>query len=380
MIIRTAGEGKLRRYFIRDLALLLEEWKNVQDKITGGPPACVFQEPDLIERTVRDFTEDVSRIVIDDHRQYARAELIGRISQRSREEDRVLQRAQNPLRPIQHFPPVGASLRTPGHAQERRLPDHRRTEALVAIDVNTGRHKGLPGPRPEPCSRLTLEAGRRNLPPTPAAQHGRHHRPRLHRHEVPEGPADALSADEENLRRDRAKTHILPLSQLGLMEMTQQRHTRVRRRRDADRLSATAAAAVSSRVRSMSVEIQRKLTAIMKAVPATRAISSCASTAIRRSWNVSAPRTKLLIELEKKFTPNWHFRPEAGFHNEQWRIQDAIKSGTRPQRDLNSSAARALWECGSGATAFHPAGRALKELKPDPRPLRPSQIGSAAAA
>ncbi|MCW5560252.1 MAG: ribonuclease E/G, partial [Verrucomicrobiae bacterium] len=55
VIIRTAGEDKLRRYFVRDLALLLEEWKQVQDKMARNPaPACVFQEPDLIERTVRD--------------------------------------------------------------------------------------------------------------------------------------------------------------------------------------------------------------------------------------------------------------------------------------------------------------------------------------
>ena len=67
VIIRTVGEGQQARYFVRDLALLLEEWKQIQDRINRQSPAsCVFQEPDLIERTVRDFlTEDVERIVID---------------------------------------------------------------------------------------------------------------------------------------------------------------------------------------------------------------------------------------------------------------------------------------------------------------------------
>ena len=56
VIMRTAGEGQQLRYFVRDLALLLEEWNGVQDKIKSQPMAtCVFQEPDLIERTVRDF-------------------------------------------------------------------------------------------------------------------------------------------------------------------------------------------------------------------------------------------------------------------------------------------------------------------------------------
>src|ERR1041385_2722136 len=67
VIMRTAGEGQQKRYFVRDLALLLEEWHLIQERIKTQPPAtCVFQEPDLIERTVRDFlTEDVERIVVD---------------------------------------------------------------------------------------------------------------------------------------------------------------------------------------------------------------------------------------------------------------------------------------------------------------------------
>src|SRR4030095_12502985 len=86
VIIRTVGEEQQARYFVRDLALLLDEWKQIQDRIGKQPTAtCVFQEPDLIERTVRDFlTEDVERIVIDRPPQYeCIREVIGRISKRS---------------------------------------------------------------------------------------------------------------------------------------------------------------------------------------------------------------------------------------------------------------------------------------------------------
>src|SRR5258708_17763554 len=56
VIMRTAGEGQQLRYFVRDLALLLEEWRALQDKIHTQPMATsAFQHPDLIERTVRDF-------------------------------------------------------------------------------------------------------------------------------------------------------------------------------------------------------------------------------------------------------------------------------------------------------------------------------------
>ena len=85
VIIRTVGEGQQARYFVRDLALLLEEWNRSRNASRQPPATCVFQEPDLIERTVRDFlTEDVERIVIDTPPEYDRMrEMIGRISRRS---------------------------------------------------------------------------------------------------------------------------------------------------------------------------------------------------------------------------------------------------------------------------------------------------------
>src|SRR5207249_7454642 len=83
IIIRTVGEGQQLRYFVRDLALLLEEWHEIQNKIKTQPPAtCVFEEPDLIARTVRDFlTEDVERIVVDSPRACEQMrEMISKIS------------------------------------------------------------------------------------------------------------------------------------------------------------------------------------------------------------------------------------------------------------------------------------------------------------
>src|SRR6185295_2088400 len=86
VIMRTVGEGQQARYFVRDLALLLEEWRDIQERIKKQPPAsCVFQEPDLIERTVRDFlTEDVERIVVDSPPSCERMRtMIAKISKRS---------------------------------------------------------------------------------------------------------------------------------------------------------------------------------------------------------------------------------------------------------------------------------------------------------
>jgi hypothetical protein len=69
---------------------------------------------------------------------------------------------------------------------------------------------------------------------------------------------------KEGLRRDRAKTHILPISQLGLMEMTRQRHSEsVRSAVYDDCLYCKGKGKVKS-AETMSVEIQRKLGEILK--------------------------------------------------------------------------------------------------------------------
>src|SRR5207302_3439082 len=61
VIIRTVGEGQRARYFVRDLRFLLDQWTKVEQLIREQPASCrVFEEPELVERTVRDFlTEEI---------------------------------------------------------------------------------------------------------------------------------------------------------------------------------------------------------------------------------------------------------------------------------------------------------------------------------
>jgi ribonuclease G len=68
MICRTNGEGRKAAFFKRDLKLLLDYWKKIQQAVAeGNAPRRLFTEPNLIDRTARDFmTEDISGIVVDD--------------------------------------------------------------------------------------------------------------------------------------------------------------------------------------------------------------------------------------------------------------------------------------------------------------------------
>src|SRR3989449_11010918 len=87
VIIRTVGEGQRTRYFVRDLRFLLDQWAQVEQRIRQEPaPVRVFEEPDLAERTVRDFlTEEIDEVICDDRQSTDRMiEMVGQISRRAR--------------------------------------------------------------------------------------------------------------------------------------------------------------------------------------------------------------------------------------------------------------------------------------------------------
>src|SRR5213594_573916 len=87
VIIRTVGEGQRARYFVRDLQVLLDQWAKVDQAIQDKPAPCtLFEEPDLVERTVRDFlTEEINEIGCEDRESTDRMmEMIGQISRRAR--------------------------------------------------------------------------------------------------------------------------------------------------------------------------------------------------------------------------------------------------------------------------------------------------------
>ena len=176
--MRTAGEGQKKDISSRP-GLAMEQWNEIQQKIKTQPPAtCVFQEPDLIERSVRDFlTEDVERVVVDNkaglrpdagdhlaHFHAGRQSTVDKIKLYT-EHQPIFDRF-NITRQLENAFSRQVHLKSGGYL----VIDE--TEALVAIDVNTGRHKGSARPGIHHPARQPGGGGR-NLPPVAPAQHGR---------------------------------------------------------------------------------------------------------------------------------------------------------------------------------------------------------------
>jgi ribonuclease G len=323
VIIRTVGEGQQARYFVRDLALLLEEWRGIQERIESQPPAtCVFQEPDLIERTVRDFlTEDVERIVVDSARAHENMEgMINRISRRSVSKIKLYNESQpifdrfNITRQLENAFARTAYLKSGGYI----VVDE--TEALVAIDVNTGRHKSGKD-QESTILKVNLEAADEICRQLRLRNMGglivldfidmKSRRDQL----------SVYNRMREGLRRDKAKTHILPISALGLMEMTRQRHTESVRSSVYDDCSYCKGRGKVKSSLTMSVEIQRKLGEILK--KRTRDESDFQLRIVVNPTVLERLRKedeKLLIEMEKRYFGKLSFRADPAFHAEQFKI------------------------------------------------------------
>jgi ribonuclease G len=324
VIMRTAGENQRQGYFVRDLALLLEEWEGIQQRTKSQPSAtCVFQEPDLIERTVRDvLTEDVERIVVDNPKAHQRMrDMMLKIKATSAAKKVILYSESqaifdrfNITRQLENAFSRTVHLKSGGYI----VVDE--TEALVAIDVNTGRHKGGKD-QESSILKVNLEA---------AEEISRQLRLRNMGGLIVLDFIDMKSRRDQQtvyqrmkdgLRRDKAKTHILPISQLGLMEMTRQRHSESVHAAVYDECPYCKGRGKVKSALTMSVEIQRKLGEILK--KRSRDESDFQLRIVVHPSVLDRLRNedeKHLIEMEKRYFGKLSFRSDPALHAEQFKI------------------------------------------------------------
>jgi len=333
VIIRTAGEGKRWTYFVRDFTILLNEWRQIQARIDQAKqPTCVYKEPDLIERTVRDFlTENVDRVLIDNEDDSKRvADLVSQISPRSKgkiacfKENIPIFERFNIERQIEQTFQRKVPLPSGGEIVIEE------TEALVAIDVNTGSHKQK-GDQNSFILQVNLEA---------AAEMARQIRLRniggliicdFIDMKNPKDRRAVFKKMKDEMAKDKAKCQILPISSLGIMQMTRQRHK--------ESVSSglyhscpycTGRGTVKS-PRTMSVEIQRRLISVIRRLKAQIEARKepywlrvfCHPHALE---SLRQEDEKVLVEIEDTYGVKLSFRADPAYHVENFKIVDAMTS------------------------------------------------------
>ena len=223
-IVRTAGSDRTKRELSRDMAYLLRLWKVIARRIKKIPaPAGIYEESDMIIRTIRDIvTADVDAIYVDEPTAYERAKEFLQLVMPRYVHRLQLYEGKEPLFCKYNLDEEIAKIhrrRVPLRSGGSIVVDQ--TEALVAIDVNSGSFRA--DDAEETAYQMNLLAAQEIARQIRLRDLGGvivndfiDMRKEKHRRGVERALRDAV-------KRDRARTKILRTSPFGLIEMTRQR-------------------------------------------------------------------------------------------------------------------------------------------------------------
>ncbi len=260
-IVRTAGQERTQRELSRDMAYLVRLWKVLVKRVKNTPsPIDIYAESDMIIRTIRDiFTDDIDTIMVDEKGSYERAKEFLQLTM-----PRYVNRLKlyDSREPLYHKYGLEKEI---AKIQRRTVPlkgggsiviDP--TEALVAIDVNSGSFR-TDSSAEETAFQLNMSASKEIARQLRLRDLGGvivndfiDMRSESHRRKVERSLHDAL-------RRDRARTKVLRTSPFGLIEMTRQRIRPSLKRSVYEDCPCCQGRAVVKTSESMAIEVVRVL-------------------------------------------------------------------------------------------------------------------------
>jgi ribonuclease G len=323
VICRTAGAGVTQEQFQRDLDILLGYWNKGQEQAKAGThgPVCVYQEPDLAERALRDcLTEDIDEIITDSKETFKLAN------------DLLEQYCpQHQIKVKFHESPVPVFVRNGIASQIESIFNRKvnlpsggyicidETEALIAIDVNSGKNR-VGKDQPETILTTNLEA---------VAEIARQLRLRNIGGLVVLDLIDMRSKEDQMkvyrtlkacLAEDRAKISTYPISQLGLLEMTRQREDQSLESTIYDKCPYCQGRGLVKSATTMSVEIQRRINEILGR---KRNIQHLIVTVHPKTHERLSKEDHTLIQsLASDFNRRLTFRADPMLHMEEFHIID----------------------------------------------------------
>ncbi|TMA39764.1 MAG: Rne/Rng family ribonuclease [Deltaproteobacteria bacterium] len=224
-IVRTACEGVTKREIHDDIRFLTRLWARVEKQAeASAAPAVIHQDLDLVLRVVRDvFTSEVERLTIDSPDDHARVlefvkGLMPRLAPRVH-----LYEGVTPL-----FEQHGVETKI-ARALERRVwlksggyLIFDQTESLTTVDVNTGRYVGKKN-QEETILRVNLEAAKQVVQQLRLRNIGGIIVIDFIDMEKAANRKKVFDALQEALGKDKARSNVLRISELGLVQMTRKR-------------------------------------------------------------------------------------------------------------------------------------------------------------
>ena len=265
IIVRTAGEIASNKNFTRDIKYLVKKWASVSDAFNSSKaPSLLHVEFDIALKTLRDlYDKNVDEIIIDSSEGYGKIkkyfkhffpEIKTKIIHYRRKspifDEFMVEKELEKVFQRKVWLPCGGYI----------IIDE--TEALVAIDVNTGRnaaHNNLEDTimttNIEAAEEIARQMRLRNIGGIIVID--------FIDMSKKENRKAVLQKLSRSLSKDKAKTNILPLSAIGLVEMTRQRIKESINQELYEKCECCAGRGMRKSLLSISIETQRKIKRVL---------------------------------------------------------------------------------------------------------------------
>jgi ribonuclease G len=324
IIVRTAAIGASIKDFSRELRYLLNLWNHIKGRARRvKPPQLIHQEYDIILRIARDvFTTDVAKLEIDSRQEFKRIShflrmLAPHLRPRLRlHSDRVaLFEKHDVERQVAKIYDRIVQLKSGGYL----IFDQ--AESLVAIDVNSGKFVGKRNLE-DTAFKTNMEA---------AEEIPRQLKLRdlggiiiidfidMERHEHRKTIFKTL---ERHLENDKAKTKILNISSIGLVEMTRQRVRKSIESKSYQKCPYCGGRGIIKSIPTVSIELMRKLEAFLQTAKSREVFVSLHPDV---AAHVSVPERSMIRPLEKRFHKYIRIIEDPSLHIEDIKIEEKAR-------------------------------------------------------
>ena len=225
VIVRTFAQGGTKKNLLRDLRFLVSLWKRIEKRYKEAKkPGPLYEETDIVKQFLRDaMSEEIARIVVDSKVEYRELKKFIHTTLPKTKTEVELHKDRRPIfekfgieKEIEKAFQTRVWLKCGGYLVIEKF------EALVAIDVNTGKNIGAEDAEEtilatnlEAASEIARQLRLRNMGGIIVIDFI-DMKTKTNRKAV----YDEL---KRSLRRDKARTFLVPISELGLLEMTRER-------------------------------------------------------------------------------------------------------------------------------------------------------------
>ncbi|HEY6100919.1 MAG TPA: Rne/Rng family ribonuclease [Anaeromyxobacter sp.] len=334
-IVRTVAENVEAAKLEADIRFLIQVWNEIiRTKDKRSAPALLHGDLDLILRATRDlFTSEVGKLVIDDREEYER---ILRF---------VHEQAPHLEAQIEAYTGDEPIFDAYGIEQELKRASQRKVwlrsggyiiidqaEALTAIDVNSGRYVGKKNLE-ETITKINVEAAKEIVYQLRLRNIGGIIIIDFIDMDKSQNREKVFKALQDALGRDKAKTNVLKISELGLVEMTRKRvRESVTRMMNEPCAYCDGKGHTKSKI-TIAYEIFREIRREATHFPEPVLVVNCHPEVARILQGADRDELRALMD---RFNKTIQVKPQQGYHQEQFDIygrQERVPEGEGRRRD-----------------------------------------------